>query len=194
MLIRKSFEIESAHIVRDCTSERCSFSLHGHSALVELFFTSQGLDNGQMILDFGLMKGTIKDFVDSFDHCHVIWSKESEEDKQFFKKYSSRWIELPCSPSAEMLSLAMYYVIDQIMDNTKFNNGEHFPTLHSVRYHETRTGWAESFGEDLRIWPWDLSDILISDAIKKEWKDPEMWDKLRKQIPFINPTVQLKFK
>lgn len=194
MIIRKSFEIESAHIVRNCTSRRCRQSLHGHSALIELFFTSNGLDNGQMVVDFGLLKGTVKDFVDSFDHTHVIWSKESEEDKEFFKKYSERWIELPCSPSAEMLSLTMLKVIDEIMDNTEFNNGEKRPRITSVRYHETRTGWAQSFVDDLSIWnSWSLDDIKISPAIKDEWKDPQMWDKLLRGERFVNPTIELKF-
>jgi len=35
MLIRKLFRFENAHIVRNCSSDRCSRSLHGHSYVVE---------------------------------------------------------------------------------------------------------------------------------------------------------------
>ena len=38
MRIRKEFRVESAHIVRNCTSHRCSHSIHGHSAVIELIF------------------------------------------------------------------------------------------------------------------------------------------------------------
>ncbi len=193
MIIRKLFKFEGSHIVRDCTSDRCSKSLHGHSYEVEIFLTSRGLDNGQMVVDFGLLKGTIKDFIDSFDHTHVMWDKEKEEDKDFFKGYNERWIELPCSPSAEMLSLMFFAVLDDIIKNTEFNNGEKGVRLTGVRVHETRTGWAESSFDDMTFWKSNLNDIKISQSIRNEWKDPEMWDNLLDGIPFINPKVDLKF-
>ena len=31
MLIRKLFKFENAHIVRGCSTERCKYSIHGHS-------------------------------------------------------------------------------------------------------------------------------------------------------------------
>lgn len=194
MLIRKLFKFEGSHIARDCTSERCSKSIHGHSYVVEIFLTSTGLDNGQMVVDFGLLKGTVKDFIDAFDHTHVSWVKESEEVKNFFQKHNKRWIELPCSPSAEMLSLMFFFVIDRIIKNTVFNNGEKFVSLDAVRVHETATGYAESSREDLKsLWKWDLEDIIISQPIMDEWKDSYMWSKLIENNPFINPTINLKY-
>lgn len=193
MLIRKLFKFEGSHIVRDCTSKRCSRSIHGHSYVVEVFFTARGLDNGQMVMDFGLMKGTIKDFIDSFDHTHVMWEKEKEEDQLYFDRYD-RKIVLPCSPSAEMLSLMFFYVIARIIANTQFNNGEKGVRLQSVRVHETETGWAESFEEDLAYWYWNLRDIQISQPIKDEWTNPNMLSDLINSKPFINPAINLKFQ
>lgn len=194
MLIRKLFKFEGSHIVRDCTSERCSKSIHGHSYVVEIFLTSTGLDNGQMVVDFGLLKGTVKDFIDAFDHTHVSWVKESEEVKNFFRKHNERWIELPCSPSAEMFSLMFFFVIDRIIKNTVFNNGEKFVSLYAVRVHETATGYAESSREDLEsLWRWDLEDIIISQPIMDEWKDSYMWSRLIENDPFINPSINLKY-
>lgn len=194
MIIRKKFKFEGSHIVRDCSSNRCKKSLHGHSYVVEVFFSAIGLDNGQMLVDFGLLKGTIKDFIDSFDHCHSMWIKEKEEDKQFFRQYGERVIELPCSPSAEMYSLMFLYVIDKIIKNTQWNNGERSPQVVAVRVHETETGYAEACQEDLDWWEWTLNDIVISNLIKEEWKDPQMWDKLKKGIKFINPIIELKYQ
>jgi 6-pyruvoyltetrahydropterin/6-carboxytetrahydropterin synthase len=178
MIIRKKFDFEGAHIVRNCSSERCKFSLHGHSYLVEVHFTSKGLDNGQMVMDFGLMKGTIKDLVDSFDHAYSMWTKESNEFKDFIIKNSERYIEMPVSPSAEAYSLMFLYIIDKIIKATEFNNGEKEVEVHSVRVHETTTGYAESFRDDLDWWDFNLEDVIFSDGIKSEWKDPQMYDKL----------------
>lgn len=193
MIIRKLFKFEGAHIVRDCSSDRCKKSLHGHSYIVEVFLTSTGVDNGQMIVDFGLLKTTIKDFIDSFDHAYSMWRKESEEFKSFIKNNSDRWVEMPVSPSAEMYSLMFLYVIDCIMKNTEWNNGEKSPIVSSVRVHETQTGYAESFRSDLSLVNFSLNDIHISDAIKEEWKDSDMWDKLKRQEKFINPKIDLKY-
>lgn len=190
MIIRKQFKFEGAHIVRNCSSIRCKQSIHGHSYVVEVFFTADGLDNGQMVMDFGLMKHTIGNFIDSFDHTYTAWNLETQEFKDFMIKNSSRYIEMPVSPSAEALSLMFLFVLDKIVKNTEFNNGEHGVRITSVRVHETTTGYAESFQDDLVYFPYELSDIVISDEIKSEWKDPDMWNKLLNGVPFVNPVVE----
>lgn len=190
MIIRKQFKFEGAHIVRNCSSTRCKFSLHGHSYTVEVFFTARGLDNGQMVIDFGLMKGTISDFIDSFDHAYSMWSKESDDFKSFIHENSARYISMPVSPSAEAYSLMMFKVIDAIVKNTEFNNGEVNPEVYAVRVHETATGYAESRREDMDWIDWEIKDIEFSNDIIKEWKDPQMWSKLLNSEKFINKTVE----
>jgi 6-pyruvoyltetrahydropterin/6-carboxytetrahydropterin synthase len=81
-------------------------------------------------------------------------------------------------PSAEAYSLMFLFIIDKIVQATEFNNGERNPKVYSVRVHETDTGYAESFRNDLEWWDFDLEDVVFSDAIKAEWKDPQMYDKL----------------
>jgi len=179
MLIRKLFKFEGAHIVRDCSSERCKKSIHGHSYKVEVFFTSNGLDNGQMVMDFGLMKGTIKDLIDSFDHAYSMWDREQESFKEFMKDNSCRWIQMPVSPSAEQYSLMLLYIIDKIVQSTHFANGEKDVEVYSVRVHETDTGYAESFRDDLQWVTYTLDNIEFSQGIKDEWYDPEMYEKLK---------------
>lgn len=194
MIIRKKFKFEGAHIVRDCSSDRCKRSIHGHSYIVEVFFTSKGIDNGGMVMDFGLMKKTIGQFIDSFDHCYSLWTKESDEFKAFIKQQSARWIEMPVTPSAEMYSLMFLFVIDKIVQNTQFKNGEQEVSVHSVRVHETETGYAESFKEDLCNWNWQLEDIVISHQVVTEWSDPLMWIRLQVGERFVNPDVDLKYQ
>lgn len=178
MQIRKLFKFEGAHIVRNCSSVRCKKSIHGHSYVVEVFFTSKGLDQGAMVMDFGLMKGNIKDLIDSFDHAYSMWDKETEPFQQFVHEYSDRWVSMPVSPSAEAYSLMLLFIIDKMVRATEFNNGEKEVSVTSVRVHETTTGYAESFQEDLEWFNFGLGDIKFSDGIKAEWKDPTMYDKL----------------
>ncbi len=173
MIIRKLFKFEGAHIVRNCSTDRCKKSIHGHSYEVEVFFTSEKLDNGFMILDFGLTKKHIKNIIDSFDHAYTLWSGESEEFKNFFKVNSERWIEIPLSPSTEVYSLMFLKLIDYILKNTKLSNGEGEVKVSSVRVHETKTGYAEAFQSDLEMIEFDIDKIVFSNQVIEEWKDKE---------------------
>lgn len=173
MKIRKEFRVESAHIVRNCSSERCSHSIHGHSAVIELFFEASRLDNAQMVYDFGLMKGSIKSFIDSMDHSYLLCKNDSKEFKAAIKDHCDRWIELPFNPSAEMLSLWILNEVRRIILFTQTNNGESSDmTCTGVRYHETTTGWAESSVKDLRtIWKPEYEDVRFSYGVMKDWSD-----------------------
>jgi len=184
VIIRKLFKFENAHIVRNCTSRRCSRSIHGHSYKVEVKLSSNFLDNGEMVYDFGLMKLNIKELIDSFDHAITLWSKDDEEYKNFAKKFSERWIELPVNPSAEQFSRVFFVIIDRVLELTDFKNGEKEVKLHSVIVHETDTGYAECFREDAynfeNMGEIKLEDIIFSERIKEEWSDKNLWNKILK--------------
>jgi 6-pyruvoyltetrahydropterin/6-carboxytetrahydropterin synthase len=185
VIIRKLFKFENAHIVRNCTSRRCSRSIHGHSYKVEVKLSSNFLDNGEMVMDFGLMKLYIKDIIDSFDHAITLWNKDDKEYIEFAKKFSERWVILPVNPSAEQFSRVFFLIIDRILELMEFNNGEREIKLHSVIVHETDTGYAECFREDAynfkNMGEIKFEDIIFSDRIKKEWKNENMWEKILKK-------------
>ena len=191
MIIRKLFKFENAHIVRNCTSRRCSRSIHGHSYKVEVKLESNYLDNGEMIYDFGLMKVTIKDLIDSFDHAITLWDKDDKEYIEYAKKFSERWIILPVNPSAEQFSRVFFLIIDRVLELIEFNNGEKDVKLHSVTVHETDTGYAECFREDAYNFQGmgeiKLIDIVFSNRIKEEWNDQTLWDKIIKGEKLISP-------
>jgi 6-pyruvoyltetrahydropterin/6-carboxytetrahydropterin synthase len=197
MLIRKLFKFESAHIVRNCSSDRCRRSIHGHSYKVEVLLEAHALDNGQMVYDFGLMKGTIKDVIDAFDHAICFWDKDDPEYIRLSQEFSARWISVPVSPSAEQFARVFFVVIDAILKNTVMKNGENDVRLHSVIAHETETGYAQAFREDAenpRMGLIQLQDLVFSDQVKAEWHDPQMMDKLIAGEAFINPEVPLQIK
>ncbi|WP_455757048.1 6-pyruvoyl trahydropterin synthase family protein [Sulfurimonas sp.] len=189
MIIRKLFKFENAHIVRGCSTVKCRSSLHGHSYKVELLFESNFLDNGQMIYDFGLMKKNMKALIDSFDHGVTIWSGDDKEYIKDMKKHSQRWIELPVSPSCEQFSRVIFLMIDKLLRQTNTINGEKEVRLNSIIVHETDTGYAQCFKDDAyseMMGIINLEDIIFSQAIKDDWDDSKLFDKLKRGDSFTN--------
>lgn len=195
MLIRKLFKFENAHIVRNCTSDRCKRSIHGHSYKVELLLKASKLDHGQMVYDFGLLKGVIKDLYDSFDHAICFWQDDSAEYIQACKTFSARWVSLPVSPSAEQFSRIFFYLAQQVLQSTVTQNGEGDVQVYSVIVHETDTGYAQSFAEDIsneQMGLLSLDQIVFSEQVISEWTDPQMYQNLKQGIKFQNPEVALQ--
>jgi len=177
MIIRKKFRFEGAHIVRNCTSQRCRENIHGHSYEVEVFVKSDQLDNGFMVMDFVLLNN-VAEFIHSFDHSYTLWEKEEDEVKEAIYRINTRVAEIPVSPSAEGYALLFFFVINLIISKTRFVNGEGNVILHAVRVHETLSGYAEASAEDLSLVRFKLKDIKFNDGIKREWKDKVWWDQI----------------
>lgn len=195
MLIRKLFKFENAHVVRNCTSDRCKRSIHGHSYKVELLLKASKLDHGQMVYDFGLLKGVIKDLFDSFDHAICFWEKDDSQYIDACQTFSARWISLPVSPSAEQFSRIFFYLAQQVLQSTVTQNGEGDVDVYSVIVHETDTGYAQSFIEDIQneqMGILSLDGIVFSEQIQIEWANPQMYEDLKKGIKFNNPQVDLQ--
>ncbi|MDD5210901.1 MAG: 6-carboxytetrahydropterin synthase [Sulfuricurvum sp.] len=190
MIIRKLFKFENAHIVRGCSTQRCRASLHGHSYKVEVLFESQYLDDGQMVYDFGLMKQGMKALIDSFDHSIALWDGDDAQYIVDMKRHSSRWVELPVSPSAEQFSRVIFVMIDKLLGSTQSINGEREVKLHSIIVHETDTGYAQGFREDAysqKMGLIELEKIIFSEGVRAEWGDPQLWEKMMEGEIFVNP-------
>ena len=195
MIIRKLYRFEASHIVRNCSSDRCKYSVHGHSFRCELFLSADRLDRGQMVYDFGLLKTHIKDFLDGFDHATLFWEKDSPAYIKSMKEQSKRWVSLPVSPTAEQLARVIFVACQALLDATDRANGDEAARMHSVILHETETGYAQCFREDAyseamgRI---TLSRVVFSDQVKSEWRDPQMWEKLLAGKRFASPVPEMQ--
>lgn len=182
MLIRKLFKFENAHIVRGCSTRRCSHSIHGHSYKVELLLEAHTLDHGQMVYDFGLLKRGARDLIDAFDHATTLWSQDNPAYLAAMQQHSERWVLLPVSPSAEQFSRVFFRLIDVLLNLTDKDNGEGDVRLHSVIVHETEAGYAQCFHADAynpRMGRIDLEAIAFSPAIVRDWADPELFEHLK---------------
>lgn len=169
MIIRKKYRFEAAHIVRDCSSQMCKENIHGHSYIVEVFVKGNTLDNGCMVLDFCKL-ASVKELIDSFDHSYCMWHKESEQVKKAMQSINKRIVTMPISPSAEGYALMFYVMIKELLSNIELNNGEGLINLQSVRVHETESGYAEAFEDDLPMADFAYNDVLFSKGIKENWQ------------------------
>jgi 6-pyruvoyltetrahydropterin/6-carboxytetrahydropterin synthase len=194
VIIRKMFKFENAHIVRNCTTQRCRENLHGHSYQVEVLLESDYLDHGQMVYDFGLMKLYIKELIDSFDHGITLWNRDDPEYIGAMKRHSRRWVELPVSPSAEQFTRVIFLMVERLLQITQMQNGERNVELQSIIVHETETGYAQGFAEDAhseKMGMIALEAIRFSEAVQQGWSDPMLWEKILKRTQIIPPaTVQ----
>lgn len=190
MLIRKLFKFENAHIVRNCSTKRCSENIHGHSYKVEVIIESNYLDNGQMVYDFGLTKLYVKDIIDSFDHAITLWSTDKKDYVKAMQKHSKRWILVPVSPSAEQFSRIFFLIIEKLLMLSTLNNGEREVMLHSIIVHETDTGYAQCFRQDAHsklMGTIKLEDIEFSSQIQSEWNNPNIWNNILHNIELTVP-------
>jgi 6-pyruvoyltetrahydropterin/6-carboxytetrahydropterin synthase len=183
VLIRKLFNFENAHIVRGCSTRRCSHSIHGHSYKVELLLEAHALDHGQMVYDFNLLKGDVRDLIDAFDHAVALWSGDDPDYLDAVRRHSERWVLIPASPSAEQFSRLLFRLVDTALSLTGMANGEADVRLHSVIVHETETGYAQCFREDAenpRMGPIDLDAITFSPAIVSTWRNPGLFERMKR--------------
>ena len=190
MIIRKLFKFENAHIVRGCSTQKCSQNIHGHSYKVEVLLESNYLDNGQMVYDFGLTKRYIKELIESFDHSITLWSNDDKNYIEDMKKHSQRWVELPVSPSAEQFSRVIFLMVERVLECTGMVNGERNVKVHSIIVHETQTGYAQGFREDAYselMGLIRLDNIIFSENIKKSWSNFNLWEALLQNKLMVNP-------
>lgn len=192
MLIRKLFKFENAHIVRGCSTRRCSHSMYGHSYKAELILQAHAFDQGQMVYDFGLLKRGARDLIDAFDHAVAIWNDDDPAYIAACQTFSERWIMLPVSPSAEQFSRLFFCLVDRLLRQTEMVNGEAEVELYSVIVHETETGYAQCFRDDIdnpNMGEIDFEKIFFSEAITSVWADPQLFEKIKRGVRLKNPSA-----
>jgi 6-pyruvoyltetrahydropterin/6-carboxytetrahydropterin synthase len=143
-----------------------------------------------MVYDFGLMKTNIQDLIESFDHSITLWSKDDKGYVEAMKKYSDRWVELPVNPTAEQFSRVIFIMVDILLSRTIFTNGEGKVKIDSVIVHETDNGYAKANSKDAYSEVLGIINpnaISFSPAVKEEWREPELWQKILDGKNFTNP-------
>ena len=76
-------------------------------------------------------------------------------------------------------------------------NGETDVSVYSVIAHETATGYAQCFADDVaneQMGKLVLEDFEFSDQVRAEWHDPDLYAKLMRGERFVNPLVTMQVK
>ena len=186
MIIGRIYDFEAAHVVRECSTKHCKYSIHGHSYVLEVRLFAKGLDKAGMIYDFGLMKREIKALIDSFDHSTIFYENDSDEYKNAIKKLSARWVQLPYNASCEQMARVFFALIHRILCQTSMQNGENGVLLDSVTLKETARGWARFDRTDFNTFePVKLENIVFSEQVRLE--NDDILARLLKGEIFVNP-------
>lgn len=197
-----------AHIVRNAYTRRCSRNIHGHSYLCEIMLEWAGADNAQMLIDFGIIKKVMGEFVDSFDHSFLLWNLPADSEViRFAVENFERVIITPFSSSAESQAKMFAVVMQVFLNYMKEEFSDFYPRelwVNSAKVHETTTWWAEwhfSSGFDVQVnYPIQIFDnkevtvynifqkpdvIYISKQIADEWKlnIAEIYNKYLSSLP-----------
>jgi 6-pyruvoyltetrahydropterin/6-carboxytetrahydropterin synthase len=145
-----------------------------------------------MVYDFGLMKTHMQDLIESFDHSITLWSKDDKGYIDAMKKYSDRWVELPVNPTAEQFARVIFLLIDLLLSRTVFTNGEGKIGINSVIVHETDSGYAQADSKDAysdSLGVINPNDIAFSEAVKEDWRDSKLWQKILNGENIVNPRL-----
>jgi len=180
MLIRKAFTLNNAHVVRNCYSNRCKFSLHAHTAVIETFIQGSKVDNAGMLMDFGIAKIVLKPFLELHQDAVLLWMHDSKKYKDFIKSKTDNWIELTFTPSAELLAAYFQFYFNSLIGRIELkNNEDENIEIIKTRYHETRSGWAEADSTDVmdlivdQKWPLTINSMgpAVISKLKKIEKE-----------------------
>ena len=142
--IRKQFKFEMAHQLFTSYSAACHENLHGHSYILELYFTSDTVDENGMVIDFGEVKYAIGYYVNEWDHSLTMPIMFDKEYLDMLEKHTKKFRIMTENPTAENMAKNMYQNINIILNEYSAKNNRPLTfKLSKVRLHETTTGWAE---------------------------------------------------
>jgi len=140
--IRKKYNVEYAHQLKTAFTECCFKTIHGHSGVVELFFSSEILDKNNMVIDFGEVSSKIKTYLmDTFDHALFMPNTMDERYLATLGEFNNKLTIVDENPTAEYFARLMFLQINELL-----NLGGGIPgglRLTKVRFHETESGYAE---------------------------------------------------
>lgn len=140
--ITKKYTTETAHIVRNASSERCRYSLHGHSYSWHVSIEGPIGENG-MVIDFKDL-AYIKGVVDLFDHATVLWDKEDKEFKNFFLNTFRRVLIMKKNTTAECMARLIFQATKEWLNELDVKDYN----VVKVDVWETATGCASAVISD----------------------------------------------
>ena len=99
----RKIEFDAAHRVMNHES-KCKY-LHGHRYVLEATFAADGLDNLGRVIDFGVIKERLGNWIDEYwDHNTILCEQDKDLGVVIEKQLSQKIFYLPTNPTAENLA------------------------------------------------------------------------------------------
>lgn len=134
--VRKRYTLEMSHQLTRAVSTACSDTIHGHSYVVEVFFTSHILNDDGMVVDFGAL-AEVRAVMEELDHALMMDTATDSLYVAALQRFNKKLILFDGNPTAEAMARYLFRRIITI------GTGAFSRLLWKVRVHETATGWAE---------------------------------------------------
>ena len=151
--ICKTLEIENGHMLSK-HPDKCKFP-HGHSRRVEFVIEADDLDKNDMVCDFKIVKETIADFLNQYDHAMCMNTDDPKYD-EFKSSYGDRVIGFTATdPTTEVIARTIHDHFKTRLKEYGAKPNQRYPLRHSVRIvsvrvWETSSSWAEFSETTLR--------------------------------------------
>src|SRR4051812_49251931 len=99
----RKVHFDAAHRVMNHES-KCKM-LHGHRYVIEATFAADELDNLGRVIDFGVIRDRLTNWIDTnWDHNTILCEKDKELGEVIAKQISQKIFYLPTNPTAENMA------------------------------------------------------------------------------------------
>lgn len=133
----RRIEFDAAHRVMQHES-KCKH-LHGHRYAVEATFTAHTLDEKGRIIDFGVVRELLGNWIDShWDHTTILCEKDLPLGEKIAAQTGQEIFYIPDNPTAENMA---QYLVREVCPKLF---AEHNATCTTLRLYETPNCYAEA--------------------------------------------------
>ena len=103
IICTRRIEFDAAHRVLDHES-KCKY-LHGHRYAIEASFSAENLDSLGRVVDFGVIKELLGNWLDeNWDHTTILHEKDKELGEKIASVTGQKIFYLPSNPTAENMA------------------------------------------------------------------------------------------
>ena len=147
--ICKTFEIENGHMLAK-HPDKCRFP-HGHTRKVEFILEADDLDERDMVCDFKVVKETMCEFLEMFDHALCVNTADPKY-AALKSAYGDRIIDFEkVDPTTEIIARTVHDHFKTRLADYRAQGGT-YPVRRTVRIvkvrvWETSSSWAEYVGD-----------------------------------------------
>jgi 6-pyruvoyltetrahydropterin/6-carboxytetrahydropterin synthase len=136
----RKLEFDAAHrVIRH--ESKCK-NLHGHRYVAEVTAAAKTLDDLGRVIDFGVIKGVVGEWIDAHWDHGVILNSEDEALIDFVEVEDWQLYVLECNPTAENMAEYLFKKANSLLKDV----GSEVVVTH-IRLHETPNCWADYEGE-----------------------------------------------